>query len=116
MPSEDKQAIARRVIAEALKRGGTLLSEPCPRCGGLMVRYKGRTFCPICDNVMDLDSLEAPPSPPAGLDGLESRILERVNAVLSKPGEDEKAAVALYYYLKALNELKKLKGKGQVEG
>lgn len=116
MSANDKQAIARKVIAEALKRGGTLLSEPCPRCGGLMVKYKGRTFCPICDNITDLDSIEAPPSAPLEIDGLQKRILERINALLTKQGEDEKAAVALYYYLKSLNELRKLKGKEKVEG
>ncbi len=109
MSSDEKKAAARKVIAEVLKRGGTLLSEPCPKCGGLMVKYKGRTFCPVCDNITDLDSLDVPQTPAGDLDGLEKRILERVSALMSEQGDDEKKAMSVYYYLRALNELKKLK-------
>lgn len=30
---------------EIMRKGGTLLGESCPRCGGLQVRYKGKTLC-----------------------------------------------------------------------
>ena len=32
---------------EIMRKGGTLLSEKCSRCGGVQVKYKGRVLC-IC--------------------------------------------------------------------
>jgi UPF0148 protein len=34
--------------ADYLLRGGTLLSEPCPVCNGLLVKFKGDTMCLNC--------------------------------------------------------------------
>lgn len=31
--------------AELVSRGGTMLSEPCPKCGGIQVRYHGKVYC-----------------------------------------------------------------------
>ena len=31
-----------------LLRGGTLLSEPCKKCGNLQIRFKGEVFCMNC--------------------------------------------------------------------
>jgi uncharacterized Zn finger protein (UPF0148 family) len=33
-----------------LLRGGTLLSEPCKKCGNLQIRYKGEILCMNCQN------------------------------------------------------------------
>lgn len=34
-----------RLAAELVSRGATMLSEPCPQCGGIQVRYRGRVYC-----------------------------------------------------------------------
>jgi uncharacterized Zn finger protein (UPF0148 family) len=31
-----------------LLRGGTLLSEPCKKCGNLQIKFKGEVFCMNC--------------------------------------------------------------------
>jgi UPF0148 protein len=31
--------------AELVSKGATMLSEPCPKCGGIQVRYHGKVFC-----------------------------------------------------------------------
>lgn len=43
--------------ADLLRRGGTLLQEPCPKCGGVQIRFEGKTYC------MNEDDLEAALSP-----------------------------------------------------
>ena len=48
--------------AEIIRKGGTLLSEACPNCGGIQVRYKGRTVCLTCGNLSDISRAEAHPA------------------------------------------------------
>jgi uncharacterized Zn finger protein (UPF0148 family) len=43
--------------ADLIRRGATLLQEPCPRCGGVQVRYQGKVYCLNEDN---LDSVINP--------------------------------------------------------
>ncbi|MBI2184746.1 MAG: hypothetical protein HYU39_07300 [Thaumarchaeota archaeon] len=48
------------VAAEILRKGATLLKEPCPKCGGVQIRYKNRTLCTNCDDLSNIEALEAP--------------------------------------------------------
>lgn len=34
-----------KVSVELVRRGATMLAEPCQRCGGIQVRYRGKTYC-----------------------------------------------------------------------
>jgi UPF0148 protein len=43
---------------ELLRRGATLLQEPCPRCGGLQVKYRGRTVCLQCGSLEEVAKVE----------------------------------------------------------
>ena len=63
--SSNKQRIVS--TADLLRRGATLLSEACPRCGGLQIRYKERVYCLNEDDLSGLVSGESIPSsiPPA---------------------------------------------------
>jgi len=40
--------------AELIRRGAAILQEPCPRCGAVQIRYKGRIYC---TNEGDLNSI-----------------------------------------------------------
>jgi uncharacterized Zn finger protein (UPF0148 family) len=40
--------------AELIRRGAAILQEPCPRCGAVQIRYKGRIYC---TNEDDLNSV-----------------------------------------------------------
>ena len=35
---------------EIMKKGGILLGEKCPRCGGVQMKYKGQVICINEDN------------------------------------------------------------------
>lgn len=45
-----------RLAAELVSKGATMLAEPCPRDGGIQVRYHGKVYCTSHD---DLSSVTA---------------------------------------------------------
>ncbi len=47
--SEDSAARIRSA-ASLLVKGGTLTNEPCPKCGGVQVRFADKTTCINCGN------------------------------------------------------------------
>jgi uncharacterized Zn finger protein (UPF0148 family) len=77
--------------ADLMRRGATLLQEPCPSCGGLQVRFRGRVYC---INEDDIDGiLNSPPAaPPRGRNGaLEQAIVQPVVEAPAKAGEPKPA-------------------------
>jgi uncharacterized Zn finger protein (UPF0148 family) len=62
-PQQAKYAQKKRITntADLIRRGAALLQEPCPRCGGLQVRYRGKVYC---INEDDIDSIINPPALP----------------------------------------------------
>lgn len=80
---------ARQLTVELLRRGATLLREPCPKCGGLMVRYRGVEFCPRCSGFKSLEEVEEKLMPPEDLlKGLEEAVLARLREGLSALREE----------------------------
>ena len=57
----------RKLLVELMRRGATLLREPCPKCGGLMLKYKGVSFCPRCWGVKSVEEVEEKLKPPEEL-------------------------------------------------
>jgi UPF0148 protein len=48
-----------RLAAELVSKGATMLSEPCPRCGGIQVRYHGKVYCTNEDDLSMASTAEA---------------------------------------------------------
>jgi len=48
--SKDKM----KVSVELVRRGATMLAEPCQQCGGIQVRYRGKTYCTNHDDLSPL--------------------------------------------------------------
>jgi UPF0148 protein len=48
----------RRLAAELVSQGATMLAEPCPKCGGIQVRFRGRVFCTNHDDLAQVMSSE----------------------------------------------------------
>lgn len=46
--------------ADLLRRGATLLQEPCQKCGGVQIKYEGKTYC---TNEDDLGAILSPKKP-----------------------------------------------------
>lgn len=41
VPAKDRMKLA----ADLVSKGATLMGEPCPKCGGIQVRYRGKVYC-----------------------------------------------------------------------
>ena len=48
-----------KIAAELVSRGATMLSEPCPQCGGVQLRYHGKVFCTNHDDLSSVASTGA---------------------------------------------------------
>lgn len=49
--AKDKMKLA----AELVSRGATMMSEPCPQCGGIQVRYRGKVYCTSHEDLSTVD-------------------------------------------------------------
>ncbi len=47
-----------KMAAELVSRGATMMSEPCPVCGGIQVRYRGKVYCTSHDDLSAVSSSE----------------------------------------------------------
>jgi UPF0148 protein len=77
----------QKLMAEMLRRGATLLREPCPECGGILLRYNGKDVCPACSGITSIEELEeAPKASPQPSKRLEiaSKVLDDSLAQLAK--------------------------------
>jgi len=43
-----------KVAVELVRRGATMLAEPCQQCGGIQVRYHGKTYCTSHEDLSQL--------------------------------------------------------------
>jgi UPF0148 protein len=48
-----------RLAAELVSRGATMLAEPCPRDGGIQVRYRGKVYCTAHDDLSSITTENA---------------------------------------------------------
>ena len=80
---------------EIMRKGGTLLSEKCPRCGGVQVKYKGRVLCIAEDDLSE--NLQATTvSNDATLSNLRNVIIEKIDVTsnaIEKENDVAKQAV-----------------------
>lgn len=101
-----------KLLAEIMRKGGTLLAEPCPKCGGLMVKYKGKTFCPKCDNITTIEQMEKP-SKNNDIEIIQQQVIKKIKELLNSDESDIFISKSLLYYSKTLVELKKLSEKNE---
>jgi uncharacterized Zn finger protein (UPF0148 family) len=57
--TSDESAARLKNAASLLIKGGTLTSEPCPKCGNAQVRFAGKLSCISCGNEQRMDSENA---------------------------------------------------------
>ena len=55
MTSSDENVSRIKTGASLLANGGTLTSEPCPRCKGVQVRHRDKVTCINCGNEVKTD-------------------------------------------------------------
>ena len=43
-----------KLAAELVSKGATMLADPCPRDGGIQVRYRGKVYCTTHDDLSSI--------------------------------------------------------------
>ena len=72
---------------EIMRKGGTLLSDKCPRCGGVQVKYKGRVLCIAEDDLSE--NLQATTvSNDATLSNLRNVVIEKIDIISTSLGKE----------------------------
>jgi UPF0148 protein len=66
-----------KTTVELVRKGATILSEPCPTCGGVQVRYHGKTYCTSHEDLSRV-LLEQDVSYDAVVAGLRQLLLSKI--------------------------------------
>jgi len=48
-----------KLAAELVSKGATMLAEPCPNDGGIQVRYRGKVYCAVHDDLSSITMASA---------------------------------------------------------
>jgi UPF0148 protein len=68
-----------KLAAELVSRGATMLAEPCPRDGGIQVRYRGKVYCTTHDDLSSITIATA-----VSLDSVAAQLREVLLAKLNE--------------------------------
>lgn len=107
--SEDGAKI--KSAASILLKGGTLVSEQCQKCGGVQVRFGGKTTCINCG---EEKKEEKPVQQVADTDSAAA-IERKINALAAEIGDERDLAIQkqkadlLETYLRILEKMRNLK-------
>ena len=99
-----------------------MLGETCVKCGGLMIKYKGVSFCPNCWGVKSIEEIEEKLRPPEDvLEDLRRIIFDNLKRQISTLDSEKSSTAKLIEHidlikkelelLNLLEELKFRKGK-----
>lgn len=68
-----------RFAAELVSKGATMLADPCPRDGGIQVRYRGKVYCATHDDLSAITSATT-----VTFDGVTARMRETILSRLNE--------------------------------
>jgi UPF0148 protein len=68
-----------RLAAELVSRGATMLADPCPKDGGIQVRYRGKVYCTTHDDISGVTMATA-----VSLDNVTAHLREVLLAKLNE--------------------------------
>ncbi|MDG7008613.1 MAG: hypothetical protein JRN06_10290 [Nitrososphaerota archaeon] len=80
-----------KLAAELVSKGATMLADPCPQDGGVQVRYRGKTYCTVHDDLSGITRGAA-----VSYDGVTAQmrevILTRLNETVAVLATEKDAA------------------------
>lgn len=79
-----------KLAVELVRKGATILAEPCPQCGGIQVRYRGKVYCTAHEDLSFVVKSEG-----VSYDDVVARVREALLTKLNESAhllEDEKDA------------------------
>ena len=80
-----------KLAAELVSRGATMLAEPCPRDGGVQVRYRGKVYCTTHDDITAI-TMAAAVSLDTVVAQLREVLLEKLNEATAALGTEKDTA------------------------
>ena len=80
-----------KLAAELVSKGATMLAEPCPKDGGIQVRYRGKVYCTTHDDLTSITMASAV-SYDAVVGQLREVLLERLNETTAALGTERELA------------------------
>ncbi len=93
-----------RLAAELVSRGASMLAEPCPKDGGIQVRYRGKVYCASHDDLSLITTASAP-SYDTVVAQMREVLLARLNEATAALGterdlakQDQLVSLASKYY------------------
>ncbi len=100
------------ITTELIRRGATLLKEPCPKCGGLQVRYRNRVYCVNEDDLSEIGKtpLTGVEEASASLRELVLSKIQGVSSQLEKESDIERQtemAELLIRYMELIDKMAK---------
>ncbi len=83
MADKDKMKVA----VELVRKGATMLGEPCAKCGGIKVSYHGKVYCTGHEDLSSVVAAETV-SMDTVLAGVKEVILSKLNEAASSLGQE----------------------------
>jgi UPF0148 protein len=80
-----------RLAAELVSKGATMLAEPCPKDGGIQVRYRGKVYCTSHDDLSSITEGSAM-SYDSVVAQMREVILKRLNETTAALGTEQDPA------------------------
>lgn len=133
MPDEPKkdsnESSAIKKGAALVIKGGSIISEPCSKCGGVQVRFKGKVICVNCGNEQKEHTVasnlsnpepitfDKPGSTQIGLEAAEYIIQDKILILIREILDDKDIAIQkqkidlIEMYLRVLEKTRNLMGR-----
>ena len=77
-----------KLSVELVRKGATMLGEPCAKCGGIKVSYHGRVYCTGHEDLSSVVAAETV-SMDTVLAGMREVLLLKLNEVTSSLGQEK---------------------------
>jgi UPF0148 protein len=99
-----------KMAAELVSKGAAMLAEPCPLDGGIQVRYRGKVYCTVHDDLSSI-AMSSAVSFDTVVAEMREVLLNRLNEAATKLGvekDDEKQDQLVSLMTKYFELLQKL--------
>lgn len=99
-----------KLAAELVSKGAAMLAEPCPLDGGIQVRYRGKVYCTVHDDLSSI-AMSSAVSFDTVVAQMREVLLNRLNEAATKLGvekDDEKQDQLVSLMTKYFELLQKL--------
>ncbi len=80
-----------KVAVDLVRKGATILGEPCPQCGGIQVRYRGKVYCTGHEDLSAVVKAEVV-SVDTVMAAMREALLSKLNEAASSLGSERDAA------------------------